>query len=238
MTITYHKDLIQGSDEWLQARLGILTASEMKHIITPKTLKLSAGSETHMYELISQRMTNYIEPSFIGYDMLRGMEDEPVARQIYSENVHEVEQCGFVTNDEFGFTIGYSPDGLVGNNGQIEAKSRDGKFQIRTFLSKKPDTDFFIQLQTGLIVTKREWVDFVQYSPVPEPETGIRETLNMIVIRVYPDATAQEAILEAASQFNKNMEEAIKTIKETQNSDEYKTFKVPFKKIQQEITIN
>ncbi|OYW84574.1 MAG: hypothetical protein B7Z20_10575, partial [Sphingobium sp. 32-64-5] len=30
---TYHGDLLQGSDEWLQTRCGLLTASEMKLII-------------------------------------------------------------------------------------------------------------------------------------------------------------------------------------------------------------
>ena len=29
MTVTIHKELIQGSPEWLQARCGLLTASEM-----------------------------------------------------------------------------------------------------------------------------------------------------------------------------------------------------------------
>ena len=39
--IKYHNDIEQGSDEWLALRCGVLTASEIKHIMTPKTLKLS-----------------------------------------------------------------------------------------------------------------------------------------------------------------------------------------------------
>lgn len=34
----YHTNLVQGSDEWLAQRCGLLTASEMKLVITP-TLK-------------------------------------------------------------------------------------------------------------------------------------------------------------------------------------------------------
>lgn len=45
MTITYHRDIIQGSDEWHQVRLGILTASEMKHVITAKTLKTARHTD-------------------------------------------------------------------------------------------------------------------------------------------------------------------------------------------------
>lgn len=40
MTVTVHKDVVQGSDEWFALRCGILTASEMDKCITP-TLKIA-----------------------------------------------------------------------------------------------------------------------------------------------------------------------------------------------------
>mgnify|MGYP002129560140 CR=1 FL=1 len=46
--------------------------------------------------------------------MLRGQEDEIYARQAYADHYAPVTETGFVTNDKWGFTIGYSPDGLVG----------------------------------------------------------------------------------------------------------------------------
>src|SRR3546814_17561163 len=60
--LVYHTDLIQGSEEWLQARCGLLTASEMKLIVTP-TLKAANNDETrtHLYELLAQRVTGYVE---------------------------------------------------------------------------------------------------------------------------------------------------------------------------------
>ena len=63
MSVIYHDDLIQGSDEWLQIRCGLLTASEMKHILTP-TLKVANNDKTraHAYELAFQRITQYVEP--------------------------------------------------------------------------------------------------------------------------------------------------------------------------------
>ena len=56
--ITYHNDLIQGSDEWHAARCGLLTASEVKLILTP-TLKIAANDKTraHVWELLAQRLT-------------------------------------------------------------------------------------------------------------------------------------------------------------------------------------
>ena len=131
MTITVHDDLIQGSEEWHAARCGLLTASEVKLILTP-TLKVANNEKTraHAWELAAQRISDYVEPTYIGDAMLRGHEDEILARALYAEKYGEVRETGFVTNDKFAagdgtrFTIGCSPDGLCGDDGMVEAKSR------------------------------------------------------------------------------------------------------------------
>lgn len=208
MTITYHRDIIQGSDEWHQVRLGILTASEMKHVITAKTLK-TADNETsrqHVWELAAQRISQYVEPSYIGDEMLRGWSDEIKARAKYEEHTgQEVEEVGFITNDKWGFTIGYSPDGcVVGTKGGIECKSRRQKYQVQTVVEwhrlKTVPSDFLIQLQTGLLVAEWDWIDLVSYSG----------GLHMPIMRVYPDLKIQEAIVEAATVFEGKVSEAVK----------------------------
>src|ERR1700722_4631291 len=87
MTITYYDQIIQGSDEWRDQRCGLLTASEMKLILTP-TLKVASNEKerSHLYELLSQRITNYVPPSYVGYEMLRGQEEEIDAKAAYSEH--------------------------------------------------------------------------------------------------------------------------------------------------------
>ncbi len=196
--VTIHRDYIQGSEEWLAARCGLLTASEMRLIITP-TLKVADNdkSRAHLYELLAQRITHYVEPSYIGDDMLRGMEDEEIARQIYNERFAPVERVGFVTNDEWGFTLGCSPDGLVGDDGMIEVKSRRQKFQIATIIDGTMPDDYAVQVQTELLVTRRAWCDFVSYSG----------GLPMIPIRVFPDALMQDAIIKAATAFEAKLAE-------------------------------
>ena len=42
--IRYHYDIEQGTPEWLSLRCGILTASEIKLIITP-TLKVASNDK-------------------------------------------------------------------------------------------------------------------------------------------------------------------------------------------------
>lgn len=188
MTITYHNDLDQGSDEWLQQRLGIITASEMKLIITP-TLKNAnnAKEKQHLYTLLSQRVTNHVEPQYVSDAMLRGHDDEITARDLYSEHYEPVEEAGFVTRQIGNVTVGYSPDGLVGKDGGIEVKSRDAKYQVQTIVDNEIPLEFWLQLQTGLFVTGRDWIDFISYSG----------GLPMFVKRMEPIETYQDAIMEA-----------------------------------------
>src|SRR5688500_16314857 len=165
MTITYHPDMVQGGDEWHAARLGLITASSMNLLVTPKTFKVASNEKekTHLYELLAQRINQYVEPQYIGDHMLRGKAEEIEARGLYSEQIAPVTECGFVTNDKFGFTIGYSPDGLIGDDGTIECKSRVQKLQTQTIIEGVVPDDFMLQIQTGLIVTERKWCDFVSY---------------------------------------------------------------------------
>lgn len=196
MTVTYHDDVEQGSQEWLAMRCGLLTASEMNLIVTP-TLKPASNDKerAHLFELLAQRITRYVEPRYISDSMLRGMDDEIESRNQYGKSYAKVKSCGFVTNDKWGFTLGYSPDGLVGDDGQIECKSRNQKLQVRTICeyvsADTIDPDFMIQVQTGLLVTERAWCDLVSYSG----------GLPMATVRVEPDEKYQTAILDAASAF-------------------------------------
>lgn len=188
----YHNDLIQGSDEWLAQRCGLITASEMKLILTP-TLKVADNDKTraHVYELLFQRLTKFVEPQYVSDAMLRGQEDEIYARAAYEEHFAPVTQVGFITNDQWGFTIGYSPDGLVGEDGLIECKSRAGKYQVQTIAEDEVPAEYMLQLQTALLVTGRSWIDFISYSG----------GLPMFVKRVEPDPLVQGAIVAAATNF-------------------------------------
>jgi hypothetical protein len=195
-TITYYDGLIQGSDEWHAARCGLLTASEMKLIVTPTLKKASNEKERgHLYELLAQRITGYVEPRYIGDDMLRGKDDEIDAVALYGKHYAPVQRVGFMTNDKWGFTIGYSPDGLIGDDGQIECKSRNQKLQILTLVNYVAgdliDPEFMIQVQTGLAVSERHWCDLISYCG----------GLPMATVRVYPDKVIQDAVIEAAIGF-------------------------------------
>ena len=196
--VVLHDAVIQGSEEWLKIRTGLLTASEMKLILTP-TLKIASNDKerSHLFELLAQRITGYVEPRYISDDMLRGHDDEIEARNLYAKTYAPVQEVGFITNDKFGFTIGYSPDGLVGTDGLIEAKSRRQKFQIETITADEIPSEHMLQLQTGLLVSERQWIDFISYSG----------GLPMWTKRVEPIAEIQDAIIDAAAKFEVRLSE-------------------------------
>lgn len=191
--LVYHRDLIQGSEQWHQARCGLITASEVKLLLTAKTLKKADNdkSRAHFWELAAQRISQYVEPSYVGDEMLRGHDEEFYARQLYSEKFAPVEECGFITNDQFGFTLGYSADGLVGDDGLLECKSRRQKFQVQTIVEHWRDgttpDDFMLQVQSGMLISRRKWCDLVSYSG----------GLPMIPMRVERDAEICGAIEDA-----------------------------------------
>lgn len=204
MTITIHNDLVQGSDEWLRARCGLITASEVKLLLTP-TLKRADNdkSRAHLWELAAQRISNHVEPTYVTDDMLRGHEEEFYARQLYAEKIAPVEEVGFVTNDGFGFTLGCSPDGMVGSDGLIEIKSRRQKYQVQTIVEHwregTPPSDYILQVQTAMLVTDRAWCDLISYSG----------GLPMIPMRIERDPKIGAAIIEACAAAETKIAEII-----------------------------
>lgn len=193
MTLTVFDQLTQGSEEWLSARLGMVTASVVGQLVTPKTIKPANNdtSRTLTETLVAERLTGHIDPFFMTSDMERGVMDEPYARDIYAEHYAPVEEIGFMVRDDWGYSIGYSPDGLVGDDGLIEIKSRKPKIQLRTILTDTVPLANMAQLQCGLLVSGRAWIDYVSYAG----------GMPLYVKRIEPDPVWHAAIIEAVDQL-------------------------------------
>jgi putative phage-type endonuclease len=163
---TYHFDIEQGSDEWHALRRGVITASTIGKLITATGKPANNDtSRAQLLQLLAERITGESEPSYYNDDMARGHLLEPLARGIYAEHFEPVIECGFVTAEFDGVTIGYSPDGLVGDDGLIEVKSPRRKTHLRSLLTDEVPTEYLPQVQTGLAVTGRAWCDFISYAP-------------------------------------------------------------------------
>lgn len=195
MSLTVLHDLVQGTDEWHAARRGIITASVIGQLITPSTLKPANNpvARSVTATLVAERITGFTEPTRMTDDMWRGVEDEPRAREKYAEHHAPVDEAGFMILERDGFKLGYSPDGLVGADGLIEIKSRRAKKHLQTILADQVPTENMAQLQAGLFVSGRQWIDYVSYCG----------GMPLWVKRVHPDPMWFQAIPAVVHQFEK-----------------------------------
>jgi putative phage-type endonuclease len=162
----YHHEIEQGTDEWHALRRGVITASAISKLLTA-TYK-PANNDTSralLYQLLAERILGESDSGFYNDDMARGHLLEPYARDLYAEHRAPVTECGFVTLTTPAGVLGYSPDGLVGDEGLIEIKCPRPKTHLRSLLTGDFPAEYYAQVQTGLAVTGRRWCDYISYAP-------------------------------------------------------------------------
>ncbi len=163
----YYWDIEQGTDEWHDLRRGLITASAIDCLLTAGGKP--ANNETSrkaLYKLLGERLTGESEPSPYSDDMARGHLLEPYARDIYAQRYAlPVRQCGFIIATLGNVQIGYSPDGLINDDGLIEIKSPRAKKHLSSLLTDTVPPEYISQVQTGLAVSGRRWCDFISYCP-------------------------------------------------------------------------
>lgn len=183
----------QGTQEWLNLRLGIATASEFECLMVNGKGEggFGVGAFTYMDTLIGERITGEAADPFSGNRHTeRGHELEAVARNLYREQCEvETSDCGIILNHG----AGYSPDSLVGANGLAEVKTKLPKFQVGVILQNEVPKDHIAQCQGGLWLSEREWIDFVSFWP----------GMPLFIKRMYRD----EAYIRKLSQRMKDFYE-------------------------------
>lgn len=203
MSLHVYNDIQQGTEEWLELRRGIVTASTVGNLLTATGRPANNDtSRRHTLTLVAERITGEIEPVWINDDMQRGHDVEPIARETYAKHfcgLTPVTTTGFMVRDDWGFRLGFSPDGLVGDNGLLEIKAPRAKGHIATILSGQMPAHHMPQVQAGLLVSGRDWCDFVSY----------RGGLPPYVTRIHADQKWAEAIVDAVSAFEQRAEEMV-----------------------------
>ena len=227
MSLQIFNDIEQGTPEWFAARFGIVTASVIGQLVTTKTLKPAVNdtSRTLTYLLAAERITGRVVPTFTNAAMERGNLDEPIARDKYSEHHAPVTEVGFMVREFSGFRIGYSPDGLVGSDGLIEIKSREPKKHLATILADEVPAENMAQCQAGLLVSGREWIDYVSFCG----------GMPLWTKRVEPDERWFHAIQESVELFENNAldiiadyMEAVDGLPETEYIDHFADLEIKF----------
>jgi hypothetical protein len=200
-------DCVQGTPEWVAARVGVVTASCFDKLLTPTEGKYSAQMAEYENMIVAEILTGESQEEFGGtFHTERGKELEPEAVAYYElERGLDVTHGGFVTND--AGTYGASPDGFAGEEGLIEIKCLGGKGHVGVLLNPDKAIKHRPQIQGQLLVTGRKWVDNLFYHP----------KLPRLIIRVERDEEYIAKLQTALDTFTENVQKKIKILTGEQN---------------------
>jgi predicted phage-related endonuclease len=174
----------QGSEEWLQSRLGVVTASNFGKIVTP-TGKKSTQVNDYINKLVAESLTGVVEPFYKSDAMQRGNDLEPAAKSMYEliKGLH-VDETGLIKHDTL--EAGCSPDGIVfyfNSMGVleplvgIEIKCPLAHNHVEYLRKNEVPSKYIPQIQGCMWITGAKYWDFMSYN----------EYLQPLIIRVERD---------------------------------------------------
>jgi hypothetical protein len=211
----------QGSEAWLQARAGKITASRYKdardrlkpakgETIGKPSAKCCAYAAQVAVERIAERP---IDKVFQNWQMREGQEQEPHARNAYDvETGNIVQEVGAVVTDDDLFL--YSPDGLIGDDGLLEIKTLLSADVILRVIGQGDLSEYMDQCLGGLWLTGRKWLDLVLWAPALEP-IGRQLTIK----RITRDENEIEALEADLLAFAAMVRQAEATLRGAANDD-------------------
>ena len=201
-------NIIQGSDDWVQSRCGIITASRIADILSKTKSGESASRANYRAQLVAERMTGIVQKTFCNAAMDHGTEQEPYARIAYElDKGLMVDEVGMVKHPRIE-RAGASPDGLVSDCGLVEIKAPNTATHIGYLLDDKPPAKYVPQMAWQILCTGRKWCDFVSFDPrMPPPE-------QYFCIRYEPDKEYLEMLEAEVMRFDSEIEFLIKKLME------------------------
>jgi len=183
-------DCEQNSPEWFEARRGIPTASEFATVLA----KGRGGGESvtrrkYLLTLAGQIITGEIVKAWEGNEHTeRGHAIEDDARQFYAfQTDADPQRVGFMRCGR----IGASPDSTLGDSGLLEIKTKLPHLQLEVLEQDRLPPEHVAQVQGQLLVSGREFCDFVSYWP----------KLPLFVKRVERDEVYIASLAQAVADF-------------------------------------
>lgn len=201
-------DMVQGSPEWLAARLGKVTASRIADVVAKTKTGWGASRANYEAELIAERLTGISAEKFTNAAMQWGTETEPSARDAYSFYADaDVTEVGFIAHPRIPMT-GASPDGLVAIDGLVEFKCPNTATHLATLLGDPIDARYIKQMQWQMAVCERAWCDWVSFDP------RVPSSMQLFVQRVQRDDAMIAELEKAVVDFLAEIEVKVRTLRE------------------------
>lgn len=197
----------QGSQEWLDARIPLITASRFLDVLTTIKSGYSAARKNYAAEIVVQRLTGKEIERFKTRAMEWGNETEDLAADTYMLLTGAIpEKCGIFIHNEHPF--GDSPDRLVGKDGTLEIKCLNTANHIEVLKTGKMPAKHMPQVQGHLWMTGRKWCDFISFDP------DMPKDAQIFIQRIERDNDYIQMLEEELIVFNQEVEKDITFIKE------------------------
>ena len=165
-------ELEQLTDEWLFARLGVITASKFSRCFTPKLAVSNASCDTLAKELAADalyKQNNELPDNFQSYAMMRGSALEQEAREnlAFKFPEYKTSEGGFIQNKKYN--LAGSPDLLFSNMDGVvmgaEIKSPLPKKHLEYLMCEGVPPEHMGQVYLNMIMAGVDkWV-FCSYFP-------------------------------------------------------------------------
>lgn len=180
--------MIQGSPEWRAVKAGKISGSRFRAVLdlSKRNGQPNKARRDLVADLVRELETGLLTEIEPNEYMAHGTRCEPMACALYEwERDIQVQHAAWIPHPTIEY-VGFSPDGLVGDDGMLEIKSPALEPRhLRTVESGKCPDDYMPQVQGGLWVTGRKWCDFVSFW---EP------THDLCIVRVYRDESFIERL--------------------------------------------
>lgn len=209
-----HK-FIQGSPEWHQFRVGKVSASRVRDVMSKgRGDAPSATRKNYMMELLCERLTGKPGGADLSRNaaVQRGVELEPLARAAYEiDTGNMVTETGCFSHSKIDGFIA-SPDGLVGSVGSIECKCPNTATHVATIQSGKHDPQYEWQMFAQMACADLEWVDFVTFDDrLPDELQYACFRLERDEARIRQMETEIKLFLEELAELEHEMRERMRS---------------------------
>lgn len=199
--------LEQRSPEWFAERCGKVTASRIADLMAKTKTGYSTSRANYRAQLVVERLTGTVEPSFCSPAMQHGIDTEAEAREAYRRHMLcTVDEIAFVHHPAIEMA-GASPDGLIGDDGLVEIKCPITATHIDTLLNGDVADKYAKQMQFQMACTGRTWCDFVSF------DGRLPEAMRLFVQRVPRDDQQIAEIEAEVVSFLAEVEETVARLK-------------------------
>jgi len=200
----------QKTEEWDAERLGKFTCSKFSTMMKRGRKKDDLFGDmclSYIYEKVAEILT--MQPHIAtGQAIEWGNEFEAAAALRYEEETGDkITRIGFLSYNEFS---GGSPDGLVLEDGMIEIKCPYNPANHAKSLITQTyyNADHDWQVQGNLMITNRDWCDYVTFDP-----RVVEEPLQYSCFRVRRDDEKIEAIKIRLQEVKEKLDSLVSQLK-------------------------